>query len=987
MKNITFSVLFLILISSGWFAAGSDWMFEDFESGGKNWQLPADTPGGRIEQSGDEHGSILLLAPDKVNLAASSVPIKLGRELNLAESYELLYELKLNAVTAGKLSVSLVFFDSKNNLLKQYFIRNFETWQTTAGWQYFNTSFGKNTQVPFPENAVTMQIRFSFWSNDGKSSGEAMFDHVRIISAVAYDRINRNFVKDTDVGILEPRMEFFNDRYFYWMEAEDLVPADATLGSFKYRHAWTKKKNGLPDESGNYSLTRPFMRNAAEAAASFRVSRSGYYNLWVRLNAFKTLGTTGFTLDWDGRTFEVTPASLEQNPADGYVWVKVNPSPVKVKKTRTIKLKINNNLNPAQQVLFDSLLFTDDLSYIPPRKIPSCQYFSVLPYSGVNVHADFWLPAQLNSPLYICQDSAQHFLVRLRNLSAVPQRNFKIEITLPDGITMDNPVNASLPKDYAGAQHAFTASLPAEFEYHKISRDNKNFNQYSLHYRHEIKPYNLDDKLSSLFFLVINAEKNLNPGNYLVTVKTTGDKITGSDITQSIEVLPEPGIARPRLYEWGIDAVYSSLLNLPDQKKVMNSFERAGATVWADRINSTDQVLAARNREQWKMLIGSKNMRLVNWGDWWWPGSTPGEDSRDYIRRHPETLGAWRNDEHGRRLAGKLICPQYLIQGSGESYIREHLEKMVAQLLENGAREYIEDLECSSPESFCFCNNCKQAFAEFSGIPFQLLKDINGDRIVFLHKNKWTEFRSKQNAEIVDKITTMARQINPEITIRVFGDYPSAAAKYRYGIDWQRLLKLKNIEGIYAGGGAPATAEQLIELSNWCRAERKSMVSMVSSTLGIPSGIDELIMRNQAYLESRIIHDMMCGAGGVYIWWWGTLDGRCIKALANASRIGEEYGDILLEGKHITKKIGITAEFVLLTSIHSRGKIIALVNPSSLTEDVILEPDSILNEFPENVEYTNLISGKKETRSNIKSRIDTIFRQGDVALWFIPAQK
>jgi hypothetical protein len=986
MKKYLYAILFIsILLFVNCLSAG-DWMLDDFESGGKNWYFPSGTQTARIESSGDEHGNVLLMIADNSNLAVSSPIIKLGQELSTTESYELFYEVKLNSITAGKLSVSLVFSDVNNKFIKQYFIKNFEENQTTAGWQFYNTVFGNNTEMPFPEGASTLQIRFSFWNTNGISSGQAMFDHIRIISSSTYNRIARDTVKNTDAEIIEPRFEINNEHHYYWIEAEKLAPADAFYGSFKYRHAWSKVKNSMQNESGDCALIRPMMRTQAQATAAFRTGRSGYYNMWLRAKSTKSTVPAGITCDWNGRMFDIHIPSTEANYSENYSWIKVNPTAVKIKRTKTNIVKFSNNLNPAQNLLIDAFLVTDDLNYVPPEKLPPHQYFSVLPYSGNSICATFWHPARLNTSLYICRDSSQNFLMQLRNMCSTPLNNFAIEITLPEGITIDNPINSTFPANYAGLNGVFTSSIPNEFNEQKVSIENRIYNRYILKYKKDIQPYDLENNLRSLFFLVLNADKKIVEGSYQVAIKVLGDKITPGNYIQNIEIIPELEAAKPRLYEWGVDAIYSPLLNITSQKKIMQSFERAGVTVWAERITAGDPILSAKNREQWKMLVGSKNMRLVNWGDWWWPGCYNNESSRDYLRRHPDAIGAWRNDEIGNALAGKLLCPQYLIQGSGESYIREHLEKMVAELLDNGAREYIENLECSNPESFCFCPNCKQEFSEFSGIPIQLIKDLNADRLLLLHKNKWTEFRCRQNAKIVDKITTMARQINPEITIRVFGDLPNSIAKTRFGTDWQRLLKIKNIEGIYAGGNT-YLAEHLAELSEMCRQERKSLVTLVKSTLGMPFGNNDLGLRNQAYLEAKIIHDIMCGSNGVYIWWWGTLDGRCLTAIANASKIGEEFGDIILGGQRTIKKIGVTSEFVLITVANNRGKLVALVNPSLYSEDMILEPAQVLGVFPEKTEITNLITRKIEKNDTIRARVDGVFRQGDFAIWYIPCVK
>ena len=157
---------------------------------------------------------------------------------------------------------------------------------------------------------------------------------------------------------------------------------------------------------------------------------------------------------------------------------------------------------------------------------------------------------------------------------------------------------------------------------------------------------------------------------------------------------------------------------------------------------------------------------------------------------------------------------------------------------------------------------------------------------------------------------------------------------------------------------------------------------MNKGTLSLPDNPEEIFPRNQAALEARIVHDIMCGAGGILVWWWGTFDGRCMKAFETGTRLGANYGDIMRQGTLGLKKVGISDEFYLLTAENNRGKLVCLVNTSFVCEDIVTSAAAVLKELPEKTIILNVLSGKTETLEDIKKRLESTYKSGNVSLWF-----
>lgn len=783
------------------------------------------------------------------------------------------------------------------------------------------------------------------------------------------------------------RGEELGSRNYYWIEAERFVPAEARYGAWERRGRWTRRRNGLANDSDDFSLISPVDNGVDSVGGMIGGVKPGSYNLWVRVGSFAQWPQQGFSVFVDDCKYRIAPLEKRQLIDRSFVWVRVNADPVY--RERDFRIVIKNDLDGNLSSVIDCFLLTNDLVYVPPSDLPRRGHFSVLPYSGPVAVVDFWHPAKLDVPVYVCQSSIQHFLLRVRNLSDFPLSDFTISIKLPLGISVIDPSRNGrwLGDDEKFKSPHFVSLSPDAFE----RRDRKDGSEFLLRYNNQrsVRPYDIYSKSDSLFFVALDVSDDARCGDdYNVVTNvfgSDGDQI-GMRFIQDLSILPKLNGVRSDDYQWGVDAIYFSFLSPQEQVGILNTFKRSSVNVWASRIRENSPRLRERNRDSWKLARKVGDMNVINWSEWFWPGSPHTSESLEYVQSNPRAMGVHRDDDRGRSLSGKLICPSHLVCDEGDIYIRNHMERVCGVLRDAGISVYVEDAEYSSPLSFCFCERCIRNFSLYSNIRHDAVSSLSPDEIVNKYQKKWIDFRCHQNSVILKKIGGIAHALYPQIEFNVFCGYPSFSVRKRYGIDWPSIVSAEEVDGVYVGGGMPGTPPQIMEMMELAGNSGKKIVSMANATLSFPHGFDELTFRNQAYLESRVVHDLMCGSRGLFIWWWGTLDGRCLKAFELGARISDVYGDVLRCGIRSARKIGLSSDLYFLKCSSPIGSLYCVSNPSRYTDDRVVDIESLANEFPAGVSYCNVVTSAEESRDSVIASAGSVYRQGAFSLWFSPSR-
>lgn len=916
------------------------------------------------------------------NANLNSDRLTFGKAIFADRTYRIQCKLRSLELSAGTFAASITLFRADSTYAGQFYFARRAPGVLDTQWQNAELRFGRGTRYEFPPDAVSACVRFAFWDASGKCSGAIE------IAEVEWVELNSGTANAIEPAETAPvaagrflRHEALNGKNYYFLEAESLAAPGAVRGRLENQKQWTLARSAMPNESGDASLVRPEWRNPAPVKAEIPIDQPGKYHLWARIGTFKTWGKSGITFTLNGARFPIETNADDMHIGDAYSWIRITDRPLEL--TDSLSMQFINDRHANNFTSIDLFMLTDDTDYVPERQLPPRHFFSILPDRGVPAQGRFWHPAMLQTPVYLCAGSSQQFLLQLRNFTAKPLQNFALELTLPESVTLEDPTRS---KRWSGDENKwknphFIDHSPDRVEHQIIERNGLKFNRYSLFFDRPIPPYRPQEKTSTLFFVVLSAAPSSKPGRYPITTK-----LFGETTEQTLEILDALNAPAAPGYAWGVDAIYASLLSEKEQTKLLESFENAGVTVWASRVRESDPALSLRNREHWQRVRQRSRLKLANWGEFWWPGTPYTDESKRYVEKFPETLGVWRADDRGLSIAGKLVCPTTLLSDN-DHYLSEHLEKYAKLLKENGITEVMEDVEYSSPLSYCFDDRCKRAFAQYAKLDPEKIATLTPEELLARYQDQWVDFRCHQNSLILDKMSRMVRKLYPEVRFKLFCGYQSDWVKRRYGVDWPQLFKLPEVNGAYVGGGMPGTPEQISAIKELSSGNRKEFISMANATMSFPSGFDEIGGRSPAYLEARIVHDMMCGSAGIFIWWWGTLDGRCLKAFETGASLAKNYRDILLDGKHIYRKAGENADFYLLTAENHRGKLVALANPSQFAEDMVNDPESVMSEFRGPGPYLNLRTGMLDSRNTIRQRLNERFTSGGYELWFIEASK
>lgn len=160
----------------------------------------------------------------------------------------------------------------------------------------------------------------------------------------------------------------------------------------------------------------------------------------------------------------------------------------------------------------------------------------------------------------------------------------------------------------------------------------------------------------------------------------------------------------------------------------------------------------------------------------WWP----------YTRQCPETyLPSPAERATGANSASQTsICPEVIAAGEG-SY-GKFLQDFSNRLKEVPFDGFMFDYESGPPP--CFCERCKSAFMNFSGVKdLKWPEDVKSAGIYYA---QWVNFRGEQGARYVKVVGDKAREINPKCTLQAWvAGYNYQNTLYSHQIDVSRAIR------------------------------------------------------------------------------------------------------------------------------------------------------------------------------------------------------
>lgn len=155
----------------------------------------------------EAHGKVLVLSAADANSGLTSGLIPIAPAERSAQ-WTLQFEIQSDPVISGTFAASVYAVGVDGKVLKQLGLyRLSEKDGKAVDWQKLSRKFGRDTRFALPQETTALQVRFSFWSADGKCRGTVRVAAVELSNDAATPGpclANGNFEDGTDGWTLRP---------------------------------------------------------------------------------------------------------------------------------------------------------------------------------------------------------------------------------------------------------------------------------------------------------------------------------------------------------------------------------------------------------------------------------------------------------------------------------------------------------------------------------------------------------------------------------------------------------------------------------------------------------------------------------------------------------------------------------------------------------------------------------------------------------------
>jgi hypothetical protein len=152
-----------------------------FERGLAGWVFrPGSETQVSFQQQENGHKQALVLCPQGKLLGVETEHLRMGREIDAKQAYQVTAEMKHTGLQSGIFAFSMYCFDRDGKSLQQIAFYGLNTNSDPHGWRKVRGTFGPGTQNPLPEGTQSICIRFSFHESSGNCRGEVAVDNVEL---------------------------------------------------------------------------------------------------------------------------------------------------------------------------------------------------------------------------------------------------------------------------------------------------------------------------------------------------------------------------------------------------------------------------------------------------------------------------------------------------------------------------------------------------------------------------------------------------------------------------------------------------------------------------------------------------------------------------------------------------------------------------------------------------------------------------------------
>lgn len=650
------------------------------------------------------------------------------------------------------------------------------------------------------------------------------------------------------------------------IEAEDLIGDNSRIlygndnaGAFKAPYLYR-------NESGCWSIaTKKGVRDVLKT--EINCSRKTPYYLYVRVGVRDR--DSSFTVKIGNKyVFDIKE---KRKAGQKYIWLGFEKA-LEISGKTPVELIFNGD-----EAVVDCIVISSAKN-IPPE---DCSPF-FLPYNKEKqgALAAIYPAFNFKIPLYICAGTAQQFMLAHSNPGKKPVRNWTLKMTLPGWMTlMDPSIKLRRKEGKAGtlaecSHFSRPFAAPHEMIGPKELPDGRK--EYTLKYTGcELPP-----KVNSLrnhylskylYMIVFKALKNAS-GSGKLRLECIDSKGNANVIEQEIVCLESPERPSGTSSICALHASYMEYLSREEQKALVESMAKFGANTLILGQPKTQEDI---ERDEIMADICSQNgidlsfvfHRFLPYCHY------DHTISDSYTKKYPQYKGV--KGKLCKRAKCSVVELEHLANDRSE-YLLKQIKNFSDLMNKFNLKKVMIDFEESTPLEFSFSKASIGAFRKFAKISPS--ENLNEDAILKKYKNEWIDFRCRQNFRVIGNLVRLLREYVKGAKIMLYSGYQKDQTKKRYGIDWKYAIP----EVDYALGGCGiATPQHTIWIYDTYLALKKAHFPP-EKFMFCEHSIDdwagcERFSPPDTYGARGILAVASGASGGIYSWYWGTMDGLTLK--------------------------------------------------------------------------------------------------------------
>ncbi|MFH1903920.1 MAG: sugar-binding protein, partial [bacterium] len=245
-------------------------------------------------------------------------------------------------------------------------------------------------------------------------------------------------------------------------------------------------------------------------------------------------------------------------------------------------------------------------------------------------------------------------------------------------------------------------------------------------------------------------------------------------------------------------------------------------------------------------------------------------DIGKYLKKHSEYQAVTANGT----IKDGVVSPAHLLELTSpvRNMIKGYAGKMA---LKYPALSWDYEVSVARPESIGFSKMNIESFRKFAQIPRNI--KLTPQMVLKNYRQKWVDFRCRQNAEICKLLQEGIKEANPDCLFYVYSGYQGDVTRERYGVNWKYVSKY--VDGIWCGYGR----------------SKERIKDTLKAINGKPLVGGELVwlgygnVYNQNKTEANLFRRLTDCGGGIMVCYDWNVDGRFYKAISQVASVAADF--------------------------------------------------------------------------------------------------